>query len=85
MWNNAHEKDDVIPALKQTLADLQLTYLDLYLIHWPVAIRKDVVFPQSASDMVSLDEVPISETWSAMEESVEQGTHQTYWGFKFWN
>ncbi len=73
LWNNAHAKDDVIPALKQTLAHLQLTYLDLYLIHWPVNIRKDVVFPQAATDMVSLEDIPISETWAAMEDAVENG------------
>ena len=37
LWNNRHYQNDVVPALKQTLKDLQLDYLDLYLIHWPVA------------------------------------------------
>ncbi len=73
LWNDAHAKTDVIPALKQTLNDLQLAYLDLYLIHWPVALQKGVFLAQSASDMVSLTDVPISETWQGMEETVNLG------------
>ena len=71
LWNNVHKKDAVRPALEQTLKDLQLEYLDLYLIHWPVVLKDDVVFPSSEDDFLSLEEVPISETWSAMEECVK--------------
>ena len=35
LWNDKHGEDDVIPAFKQSLMDLQLDYLDMYLIHWP--------------------------------------------------
>lgn len=73
LWNTAHSKDDVIPALKQTLNDLQTEYLDLFLIHWPVSLKKGVFFPQSAQDLVSLDEIPISETWEALEDAVAAG------------
>lgn len=29
----------VEPALRQTLKDLQLNYLDLYVMHWPMAFE----------------------------------------------
>lgn len=73
LWNDSHKKEDVIPALKQTLKDLQLEYLDLYLIHWPVAFKKGVSFPSKDEDYLSLEEVPIIETWNEMLEAKKQG------------
>ena len=73
LWNDSHKKEDVIPALKQSLKDLQLDYLDLYLMHWPVAFKKGVGFPEKDEDYLSLEEVPLSETWEAMLEAKKLG------------
>lgn len=46
LWNTKHHPEDVEPACRQTLADLGLDYVDLYLIHWPHAYKRgDTIFP----------------------------------------
>ena len=66
LWNNRHKKENVQAAIELTLHDLQVDYLDLYLIHWPVAHKYDVSYPQNGTDLVSLNEIPLSETWQGM-------------------
>ncbi|MGJ8714325.1 MAG: aldo/keto reductase [Maribacter stanieri] len=73
LWNASHGVENVIPALNQTLEDLQLDYLDLYLIHWPVAFKKGTEMPEKASDFIPLSEVPLTNTWKGMEAALEQG------------
>lgn len=73
LWNDMHAPEDVEPAIKDALANLQLDYLDLYLVHWPIALKKGVFLPETAEDMIPLAELPTTKTWEAMEALVEKG------------
>ena len=42
-------------------------------MHWPIAFKAGVGFPQKPDEFLSLEEVPIIETWTAMEACVEAG------------
>jgi len=75
LWNDKHGENDVIPSCKQSLADLRLSYLDLYLVHWPfpnyhppgcdVTSRSKHARPYVHSDLMK--------TWQKMEELVDLG------------
>ncbi|CAH0579056.1 unnamed protein product [Chrysodeixis includens] len=41
LWNDAHERAQVLPALKKSLEDLQMNYVDLYLVHYPMAYKSN--------------------------------------------
>lgn len=75
LWNDKHAEEDVIPACKQSIEDLQVGYLDLYLTHWP--------FPNAhppGADIESRDpnaqpyiHENYMKTWRQMEKLVDQG------------
>ncbi len=73
LWNNSHGRENVARALGKTLADLKLSYLDLYLIHWPIPLKPGAVFPSSAADFLTPAEAPIRSTWEGMEGAVSAG------------
>jgi len=70
VWNSAHQKALVEKELDETLSLLGIDYLDLYLIHWPVAFQPGGALTPVYADkphQVILDlNTPLVETWTAM-------------------
>ncbi|XP_050558745.1 aldo-keto reductase AKR2E4-like [Spodoptera frugiperda] len=64
LWNDKHAQSAVVPALRQSLASLGLEYVDLYLIHWPVA-----KFQSNGT----YDYTDYVETWRGMMEAKSLG------------
>ena len=75
VWNDSHGKANVIKSAKQSLVDLGLEYLDLYLVHWPVPNFHP---PHCSVDSRSPDARPFildqfMDTWAGMEALVKEG------------
>lgn len=75
LWNDKHAEEDVIPQCKESLKDLGLDYLDLYLVHWPFP---NYHAPGCDVDSRSPDAKPyihenFMKTWRQMETLVEMG------------
>lgn len=66
LWNDSHQEHEVEPAIRHTLKNLQLDYLDLYLIHWPMAVKHGHEFPDKAENFYKPGEISLSETWAGM-------------------
>ncbi len=83
LWNTYHAPEHVRPAIEKTLLDLKLDHLDLYLVHFPIS-QQFVPFekryppgwfhdPDAESPKMVAGNVPLIETWQAMEEVAKAG------------
>ncbi|KAJ3514487.1 hypothetical protein NLJ89_g2344 [Agrocybe chaxingu] len=70
LWNSAHQPDEVEKELDATLAQLGIDYLDLYLVHWPIAFApgRGLFPPHSTIEgQVEIDnKTTLVDTWKAM-------------------
>merc|ERR1712172_88588 len=73
LWNTKHHPDDVEAACRKTLADLGIEYLDLYLMHSPVAFERGEGMPLNMDGTIKFGDVHPTTTWLAMEKLVEKG------------
>lgn len=80
LWNNFHDPKNVETALNKTLSDLNLDYVDLFLIHFPIAFKFVPIeekyppgFYCGDGDNFHYEDVPLLDTWKALEKLVEAG------------
>ncbi|XP_021889325.1 NADP-dependent D-sorbitol-6-phosphate dehydrogenase-like [Carica papaya] len=76
LWNSDH--GHVAEACKDSLKKLQLDYLDLYLVHFPVATRHTGVGTTDSAigedGVLDIDTtISLETTWHAMEDLVSKG------------
>lgn len=68
--SDAH-RDSVVPALQNTLKNLKLDYLDLYLIHWPLSVKQGKGwFPVEKEDLLPIN---LKSVWEDMEKCQDLG------------
>ncbi|KAG4153381.1 hypothetical protein ERO13_D04G179900v2 [Gossypium hirsutum] len=71
LWCTDAHPDLVLPALKNSLRMLQLEYLDLYLIHWPLSAKPGKIgFPVPKDEQLAMD---FNSVWAAMEDCLRFG------------
>ncbi|KAI1841406.1 hypothetical protein JX266_012417 [Neoarthrinium moseri] len=78
LWPTFNDPEQVTPVVKRQLADWQIDYFDLYLIHFPGALKfvdPSVRYPpgwQYEGDKIIRSKTTIQDTWRAMEALVDQ-------------
>ena len=75
LWNNRHAPTDVAPACEQSLRDLGLDELDLYLVHWPFPNTHEPGVDVGSRDSSARPYIHerYMDTWGEMETLVDRG------------
>ncbi|KAJ9623851.1 hypothetical protein H2204_011037 [Knufia peltigerae] len=81
LWNNYHQKDHAVQMAKAQNEAWGLGYIDLYLIHFPVALKyiepEKLRYPAWWTDAehkaIETAPIPLQDTWQALEEVVDLG------------
>jgi len=71
VWNTYHSRGRATEAIRLALKKLNVTYIDLMLIHWPMGYSESTDdFPKDSSGNAVASNVDYLDTWKALEDSV---------------
>ncbi|KAM4676566.1 aldo-keto reductase family 1 member C15-like [Discoglossus pictus] len=74
LWSTFQTPDRVRPALEKSLKDLQLDYMDLFIIHSPIEFQPgDDPFPKDENGQLIYHNTDIRDTWKALEACKDAG------------
>ncbi|EAU35694.1 hypothetical protein ATEG_03892 [Aspergillus terreus NIH2624] len=76
VWNHLHRYDDVLWSMESSLKKLKLDYVDLFLVHWPIAAEKEsqekpLIGPDGKYVILKDLTENHEPTWRAMEKIYE--------------
>ncbi|KKZ65924.1 NAD(P)H-dependent D-xylose reductase xyl1 [[Emmonsia] crescens] len=79
LWQTFHDPEQVEPVVQKQLADWGIDYFDLYIVHFPLALKyvdPDVRYPpgwfNDGESSIVISNTTIQQTWGAMEELVNK-------------
>lgn len=78
VWNHLHEPEEVKWSFENSLKNFGLEYIDIFLVHWPIAAERDDNYdPKIGADGKYVIKKDLTEncepTWRAMEEIAQSG------------
>ncbi|KAF5928632.1 hypothetical protein HPG69_008420 [Diceros bicornis minor] len=84
LWLTFLRPELVQPALENSLRKLQLDYVDLYIIHYPMALKPgEEILPKDEHGKLTYDTVHLCATWEAMEKCKDAGLTKSIGVFEF--
>ncbi|KAI7878187.1 Aldo/keto reductase [Lichtheimia hyalospora FSU 10163] len=78
LWGTFRKPEHVRPAFERSLKDLQFEYIDMYMLHWPMAwefhgYEHDKLQVKDKDGDLKVLDIPLIDTWREMEKLVKDG------------
>lgn len=78
LWGTFRKPEHVRPAFERSLKDLQFEYIDMYMLHWPMAwefhgYEHDKLQVKDENGDLKVLDIPLIDTWREMEKLVKDG------------